>query len=72
MPPEGFEPAVLASERPKTNDVECAATGIYERPCPSVELLIDSTELFSEGAGSNNGHSEFSMRQVTVSSYQPV
>ena len=27
MPPEGFELAVLASEKPQTHDLDCAATG---------------------------------------------
>jgi hypothetical protein len=39
MTPAGFEPAVLASERPKTNYVECVANGIDERPCAFVELF---------------------------------
>jgi hypothetical protein len=28
MPPEGFEPAIPASERPRTHALESAATGI--------------------------------------------
>ena len=37
MAPAGFEPAVLASERSKTNNVECTSAGIGLRPCASVE-----------------------------------
>jgi hypothetical protein len=28
MPPTGFEPAILASERPHTHALECAANGV--------------------------------------------
>jgi len=39
MPPMGFEPAIPASERPQNHALDRAATGTYNQPLSSAELV---------------------------------
>ena len=40
MPPAGLEPAVLASERPQTYALDCAATGTGDQELPRLKRLV--------------------------------
>jgi hypothetical protein len=46
MPPVGFEPTILLSERPQTNSLDRAATGI------GIEILGDNFGILTDdGSG---------------------
>jgi hypothetical protein len=48
MPPEGFEPTILASERPQTHASYGAATGIGKLPDSKLNLIKSAQTVFKK------------------------
>ena len=50
MPPVGFEPTILVSERPQIHALDRAATGIGTG-CPYLSLFVVSADSVGEPSG---------------------